>query len=177
MTFVSVAQAARRLGIDAKTVRSFLAEAHLPLQDHPCDGRKTGVSGEHLDVLARWHQRSLASSPQDPPAPGENLGPALPDALLALPQRLSALQAQVTALQQQVRELTRLLQPHAQPPDGLRAGRAEVRTLVRQTRAPKRSPKPAPPPSHSRSAASAVAQPPRKPVHVIPRVEYASQGR
>jgi hypothetical protein len=63
MTFVSVAEATSRLGIDAKTLRGFLADAHLPLQDHPHDGRKKGLSGEHLQVLARLHQRSLAPLP------------------------------------------------------------------------------------------------------------------
>jgi transposase len=67
MTFLSVAQASRRLGIDAKTLRRWLAEAQLALQSCPHDGRKKGVSGEHLQVLARLHQRSLAPLPQEPP--------------------------------------------------------------------------------------------------------------
>ncbi len=40
MTFVSLADACRRLGIDAKTLRRWLADAQLPLQGHPRDGRK-----------------------------------------------------------------------------------------------------------------------------------------
>jgi DNA-binding transcriptional MerR regulator len=162
MTFVSVAEAARRLGIDVKTVRRWLAEAHLSLQDHPCDGRKTGVSGEHLDVLARLHQRSLTPLPAESPAPVAGEGPPLPDALLALPEQLSALQAQIAALQQQVTELTRLLQQHTQPSAHPAA----------PAQKPKRSPTPAP-----RARPAAVAsKPPRKPAHVIPRVEYVSEG-
>jgi len=53
MTFVSLAQATRSLGIDAKTLHRWLADAQLPLQCHPHDGRKKGMSQEHLQVLAR----------------------------------------------------------------------------------------------------------------------------
>src|SRR5690348_12133464 len=58
MTFVSLAQATRRLGIDVKTLHRWLAEARISLQSHPEDGRKKGISEEHLHVLARLHQRS-----------------------------------------------------------------------------------------------------------------------
>ena len=53
MTFVSVAQATRRLGIDAKTLHRWLADAQLPLHSSPQDARKKGVSEEHLERLAR----------------------------------------------------------------------------------------------------------------------------
>src|SRR5206468_1089088 len=92
------------------------------------------------------------------PVDGE--GPALPDALLALPERLSALQAQVAALQQQVTDLTCLLGQHTLKPVSLSAP-------AKPSRRSKRSPKLAP---------SATATTPRKPVHVIPRVEYGEQG-
>ena len=160
MPFVSVADACRRLGIDAKTLRRWLAQAQLPLHSHPHDGRKKGVSGEHLHLLARLHHRSLAPLPQEPPAPVDGEGPPLPDALLALPERLSALQAQVAALQQQVTDLTCLLGQHTLKPVSLSAP-------AKPSRRSKRSPKLAP---------SATAKTPRKPVHVIPRVEYGEQG-
>jgi transposase len=162
MTFMSVAEAARRLGIDAKTLRRWLADAHLPLQDYPHDGRKKGLSGEHLQVLARLHQRSLAPLPLEPPAPtpGE---PELSAVLLALPETLCALQAQVAALQQQVAELSHLLQQHAP---------ASPAALTPQARTAARPPKPASPAPRSRP----VVKPPRKPVHVIPRVEYGHEG-
>jgi transposase-like protein len=169
MPFVSVADACRRLGIDAKTLRRWLADAQLPLQSHPSDGRKKGVSGEHLHLLARFHHRSLAPLPQEPPAPVDGQGSALPDALLALPERLSALQAQVAALQQQVTALTCLLGQHAPKPVSLAAP-------AKPSRRSKRTPKPAPPAPRSRPAASATVKPPHKPVHVIPRVEYGKEG-
>jgi len=161
MTFVSVAEAARHLGIDVKTLRRWLADAQFPLQSHPCDGRKKGMSQEHLQVLARLHQRSLASLPQEPPTPVTSQVPELSAALLTLPEQLSTLQAQISALQQQVADLTLLLQQQAHPP--------ERAAPTQPSKTGKRTPKPAP---RSRSA----AKPPRKPVHVIPRVEYDKQG-
>jgi len=166
MTFVSVAEAACHLGIDAKTLRRWLADAQLPLQSHPHDGRKKGMSQEHLQGLARLHQRSLAPLPQEPPAPVTSAGPPLPAALLALPERLDALQTQIAALQQQVADLTRLLTQHGQEPI-IRAAPAQ------QTSTAKRPPKPTLPASRSRPA----AKPPSKPTHVLPRVEYGPEGR
>jgi len=169
MTFVSVAQACRRLGIDAKTLRRWLAEAQLPLHSHPRDGRKKGMSDEHLQTLARLHQRRLAPLPQEPPALVAGEEPPLPAALLALPEMVCSLQSQVAALQQQVTDLTRLLQQHQQEP-------AIPAAPAQQSRRSKQSPKLAPPAPRSRLAASARAKTPRKPVHVISRVEYGKQG-
>jgi predicted phage tail protein len=165
MTFVSVAQATRRLGIDAKTLRRWLADAQLALQSHPHDGRKKGVSAEELHLLAQRHQRSLAPLPQEPPAPGADELSTLGAALLALPERLDALQTQIAALQQQVTDLTRLLQQHWQEP-------AIPAASTQQARSASRPSKPASPAPRSRPA----AKPPRKPVHVIPRVEYSHEG-
>lgn len=163
MVVVSVAEAARRLGIDAKTLHRWLAEMQLPLQCHPYDGRKKGVSAEHLQVLARRHQRSLTPCPPEPSAPGESLVPVLPPALLALPERLSALQAQVAALEQQVADLTHLLGQQAHPPV----------SPAPQPQPSRRSSRPA----RSTPRARPTAKPSRKPVHVIPRVEYGEQGQ
>jgi hypothetical protein len=165
MTFVSVAEACRRLGIDAKTLRGFLADAQLSLQAHPHDGRKKGLSGEHLQALARLHQRSLAPFPPELSASLADELPPLPIALLALPEQLGALQIQVAALQQQVADLTRLLQQHKQGP-------ALSAAPTPQTRTTRRPPKPAPPAPRARP----VAKPLRKPAHVIPRVEYGGEG-
>jgi len=165
MTCVSMAQAARHLGIDVKTLRRWLTDAQLPLQSHSCNGRKKGVSSEQLHQLARLHQRSLAPLPLEPPAPHPDELPALPAALLELPEQLSTLQAQIAALQQQMADLTRLLPPHS-----------PVSPLVQAqpSRTSKRSSKPAAP--RARPATSATATTPRQPVHVIPRVEYGEQG-
>jgi transposase-like protein len=159
MAVVSVAEAARRLGIDTKTLRRWLADAQLPLQSHPGDGRKKGLSDDHLQALARLHQRRLAPLPQEAPAPVPAEPPPLPAALLALPETLSTLQTQIAALQQQVADLTRLLQQQAPAP-------VSPAPAAQPSR---RSSQPAP---RSRPAAKT----PRKPVHVIPRVEYGDEG-
>jgi len=165
MTFVSLADGCRRLGIDAKTLRRWLADAQLPRLRHPRDGRKKGLSSEHLQVLARLHQRSLALLPQEPPAPVVGQGPELSAALLALPERLDALQAQISALQQQVADLTRLIPQHAPASVIPLAPTPQTRTAMRPL-------KPTPPAPSARPA----VKPPHKPTHVIPRVEYASRG-
>src|SRR5205823_4560958 len=84
MIIVSVAQACGRLGIDAKTLRRWLAEAQLPLHRHPHDGRKKGVSAENLHLLARRHQRRLAPLPPESSVPIAGEEEAVPAALLAL---------------------------------------------------------------------------------------------
>ena len=160
MTLVPLAQAALRLGIDAKTLRRWLADAQFPLQSDPQDARKKGVRVEHLHLLAHQHQRSLTSASADPRAHEETSPVPLPAAVLALPETLSALQAQVTALQQQVATLTQLLR---QPP-------ATPLAAPKKTR--QRSANVTPPTSKTRPVAKAL----RKPVHVIPRVEYRGDG-
>jgi len=166
MTFVSLAEASRRLGIDAKTLRRWLAEAQLPLQGHLRDGRKKGVSQEHLQALARLHHRSLAPLPLESPAPLPGEMPPLPVALLALPERLDALQTQIVALQQQMADLTRLLEQHGPGP-------CIPLAPTQQTRTAKRPSKQTPPAPRSRP----TARPPSTSAHVLPRVEYGPEGR
>ena len=170
MTFVSVAEACRRLGIDAKTLRRWLADAHLPLQDHPRDGRKKGVSGEHLELLARLHHRSLAPLPPEPPPPVPTAQPPLPTTLLALPETLCSMQAQIAALQHQVADLTSLLQQHLAQP-------ASPQAPLKPPKAARRPPTPTSPAPRSLSTPSAPAKTPSRPAHVIPRVEYGKEGR
>jgi len=165
MTFISLAQASRRLGIDAKTLRRWLVDAQLSLQAHPHDGRKQGLSGEHLQALARLHQRSLAPFPQELSASLADERPPLPTALLALPEQLAALQSQLAALQQQVADLTRLLEQHG-------PGLAIPVAPTKPPRTAKRPSKPALPAPRSRS----TAKPPKPSAQVLPRVEYGTSG-
>jgi hypothetical protein len=154
MTFLSCHEASRRLGIDAKTLRRWLAQAQLPLDTHPTDGRLKGVREEHLLLLAHTHHRRLSDLPEASctmPAPGQSC--PLPTALLTVPETLSALQAQLAALQQQVTDLTQLLLPPA--------------PAVAPTPAAKRSTQPAP----------AAPEPARPAVPVLPRVEVSREGR
>ncbi len=166
MTVVSVAEAARHLGIDVKTLHRWLADAQIPLQPHPRDARKKGISEHELQTLARVHHRSAASLSASSPVPLPSQTPPLPEALLALPETLAALHTQVAALHQQVADLTALLQQTVQPPPPPST--------------------PAPPPSVARRPPAStspvprsrpvVAKPPPKPVHVLPRVEYSEEG-
>jgi hypothetical protein len=142
-----------------------LTEAQLPLQPHPHDGRKKGVSDDHLHLLAKLHQRSLIPLPSEPPESAADVLPSLPASLLELPETLCSLQDQIAALQQQMADLTRLLQQH-EPASASPAAPSQP------TRVTKRPPQPARP----RPAASTRAKTPPKPVHVIPRVEYGEQG-
>ncbi len=152
MTVVPLTQASHRLGIDAKTLRRWLADAQ--------DARKKGVRVEHLHLLAHRHQRRLTPAlPELCAQEGASPVP-LPAAVLALPETLSALQAQITALQQQVATLTQ--QSPASPATPLAA---PEKTRQRSANATAPTPK-------TRS----VAKAPRKPVHVIARVEYRGDG-
>lgn len=170
MTFVSLAQATHRLGIDVKTLHRWLCDAQLALQCHPDDGRKKGVSSEHLHLLARLHQRSLAPLPQESAAPEVLAPPELSAVLLAMPEHLAALQAQISALQHQVADLTRLMQ-QPRPDLALPLTPKKPSSPLRQRA------KPTPSASSSRPVASASAKTPPKPVHVIARVEYGKGGR
>ena len=164
MTVVPLTKASHRLGIDAKTLRRWLADAQLPLHPDPQDARKKGVPAERLHLLAHRHQRSLAALSTEPSAPDAASPAPLPAAVLALPEQLSALQAQIAALQQQVADLTHLLQ---QRPSELTA------PAVQPEKTRQRPPKPTPSASQARPAAKVRS----KPVHVLPRVEYGADGR
>lgn len=154
MTFSSLADSCRLLGIDPKTLHRWLAQAHLPVHRHPTDARKTALSEQQLQQLACLHHRSLAELPDEPPPlPAPSASTALPAALLALPEQLASMQAQLIALQQHLDQLTLLLHPQPPPPA-----------------------RPAPVAASARRAASAKPTPPRKPAHVIPLVEASHAG-
>jgi hypothetical protein len=162
MTFISLADASGRLGVDAKTLHRWLVDAQLALQSHPSDGRKKGVNEEHLLVLARLHHRRLAGGAQEVPPQL----PALPADLLSLPEQLASMQAQLVTLQQQVAALTRLLtQPRSEPAAGrvLPKPPSTARPLAKRIL----------PASHSRPAVKA----PSPKAQVLPRVEYEADGR
>src|SRR5207244_4518005 len=94
-TLLSVTACCRQLGIDAKTLRGFLAQAQLSLQAHPRDARLKGLSRDQLLLIATAHHRSLAVRPEELPAPAPVAEPPpLPPDLLALLAKLSSLPAQ-----------------------------------------------------------------------------------
>jgi hypothetical protein len=149
-------------------LRRWLAQAQLRLHYHPGDGRKKGVSDEHVQALAHLHQRRLAPLPQASSASVPVEPPPLPIALLALPETVSALQAQIAALQQQVAALTHLLQQQAPSP-------ISPATPAQPSRMSQRPATPAA--DRARPAAFPAVTTPRQPTHVIARVEYGEDGR
>ena len=170
MTLLSLAEGCRWLSIDAKTLRRWLAQAHLPLQPHPTDARITGVTVDQVRLLARTHHRSLPPLPEEFAAPAETLPThellPLPQELLALLQTLSELPAQVAALQQQLTALTQLLHP----PPPLTAYPASDGTAAGV------EPPPAKASVKLRPAASSRKKRPGPPAHVLPLVEFGTAG-
>lgn len=151
MTLVSLAQAARQLGIDVKTLHHWLALAHLPLATSAQDARLKGLSPSQLEELARLHQRRLLT--QAAPQPPTPLHPAcLPPDVLALLEQLAPLPNQLAALHQQVAALAQRLPAETADPS-----------------APHTAPTTAPPPAPQPKAAP--------PVPVLARVQYVGNGR
>jgi len=128
MTLLPVADGARLLGIHPKTLHHWLKEANLPLATHPTDARITCVTEEHLQQVARLHDRPLqASRPLDAASPAhvpsqisiphgpENEGKSASTACsfltsykseADLTQKLSGLETKIATLQEQIAQLT-----------------------------------------------------------------------
>ncbi len=167
MTFLSLAEGCRRLGVDPKTLRRWLSLAHLPLESHPGDGRLKGITDDQLRLLATAHHRSLPAVPDELAAPAST-GPAqepppLPRELLDLLQTLTGLPAQIATLQQQLAGLTQRLdqRPVTASPTHAGAGGLDV-------------PRAAPSAARSRPAKALATKRLRPPAHVLPLVEYVA---
>lgn len=66
MTIFPVADGARLLGIHPKTLHHWFKEANMPLAPHPTDARIKCVTEEHLQQVARLHDRLLPSAASFP---------------------------------------------------------------------------------------------------------------
>ena len=128
MTLLPVADGARLLGIHSKTLHHWLKEANLPLAPHPTDARVKCVTQEHLQQVARLHERRLqASGPLDaahpPLGPSQMSVPSVPEnqretastacsfltasaSEADLIQKLCGLETKIATLQEQVAQLT-----------------------------------------------------------------------
>ena len=170
MTLIALTDCCRRLAIDGKTLRGFLAQAELCVQAHPEDARSKGLTYDQLLRLARLHHRRLEGLPAAPAAPAALLTvPASPEfsaELLPLLPKLSALPEQIAALEQHLAQLTALVQPLPRP---------TVTTAPRQQRTRPGKKRPAAK-AKARQAAARPPQRPVPPVHVVPRVEYVQEG-
>jgi hypothetical protein len=108
------------LGIDPKTLRHWVRQAHLQFVAHPTDARLKCLTQQQVQQLAAQHGRPQPwSAPAHPglpdafPAPGSS-GTPLPSAgsgsggvteMAALTQQLARLERSVTTLQEQVTAL------------------------------------------------------------------------
>ncbi len=121
MTLLPLRQSCALLGIDAKTLRHWMRQAHLGFQPHPNDARLKCVTSEQLEQLAALHHRPL-----DVPAAAAQVHPAeaspavVPQKSSAqtelhLLARLAHLETQLTMVQQHLAALTlELLQERSQ---------------------------------------------------------------
>jgi hypothetical protein len=103
MTLLPLTTCAQMLGIHPKTLHSWLKEADLPLALYPTDARIKCLEEQHLQEVARRHDRSLpelscalvSSEEQVTSLPATT--PCEPD----LMQKLSCLETKVATLQEQ----------------------------------------------------------------------------
>ena len=59
MTSLSFIECCHLFTIDPKTLRQWLAQAHMPLHAHPTDARLKCLTSEQVHVLANLHDRVL----------------------------------------------------------------------------------------------------------------------
>ena len=130
MTIVSLTDCCRLLAIDAKTLRRWLSLAHLSVQAHPLDARLKCVTWEQVQQVAATHRRILPESseqhfqaepsPLSTPPDGRSasvLAPVVSDVsahIMDLTQQLGSLQAHVATLQHQLSLLTEQWQKEQQ---------------------------------------------------------------
>ncbi len=170
MTLMSLTDCCRRLSIDAKTLRRWLALAHFSLQAHPTDARIKGLTVDQLRQVATTHRRTLADLPETLAPPVAACQPAEPPPfsrdLLEVLQTMASLSAQLAVLQQRLAELTPLQHLVQVPASPCPAEPATARG----------EPTPAPAPPKPRPATSSSARRRRAPARVLPLVEYGTHG-
>jgi len=179
MTLISLIDCCRLLVLDPKTLRHWLDLAHVPLQPHPTDARRKGISVEHLRQIATAHRRILAPLPETVPLPVQALPLSEPpplsgefiDVLHTLPQ----LSAQIVILQQHLADLTQRLHPVQVSGSPSEEEPAEIVAEPAPT-AGEAQPAPLVATPASGSATSSSAKQRRAPTHVLPLVEYGTNG-
>lgn len=121
MTLLALKEGCALLGIDAKTLRHWMQQAHLGLQPHPGDARLKCVTSEQLEQLAALHHRPLdLAAAQVQLHPAEASPAVVPQKSsaqtdLGLLARMAHLETQLTVVQQHLAALTlELLQERSQ---------------------------------------------------------------
>ena len=147
-----------------------LAQALVPLQPHPTDARSKVLSAEHLRQVAALHRRTLPDLPEALPASVQALQPPPPPApwadLAGGLETLATLCAQIVALQERLTELSQLLSGVAV---------AASASPAEPTAVPEASPA-APVAPRALGATASSAKLRRAPMHILPLVEYATEG-
>jgi hypothetical protein len=186
MTLLPLKEGCVLLGIDPKTLRHWMHQAHLRFQPHPNDARLKCVTSEHLEQLAALHHRPL-----DLPAAAAQLHPAeaAPAGVgdkssaqteLDLLSRLARLETHLAVVQQHLAALTlEFLQE--------RTGRYEHRlhtleTLISPLPQQEQAVCPRPSASEQKSQADKPLQ--NRRVHpmkghrraILPLIEYSADG-
>jgi len=172
MTLIAQSECCTMLGIDPKTLRTWLKHAHLSFTAHPSDARLKCLTDTHVQHLATLHARPLSATL---PAPVSGVSE------VELSQTVLRLQAQVATLQEQLAqfalELLREREFHtAQRLSALEAlvmpaGASPPSSLVRAETTARDLPKPAPPP-----ASPARPAPVRTGSHVLPLIASTPTG-
>lgn len=112
MILLALKQGCALLGIDPKTLRQWMQQAHLPVHPHPTDARLKCVTNEQLEQLAALHHRPLdlpaalaqSHSPQAAPTPvPQQFFPQEQPELLS---KLAQVETQLALVQQQLAALT-----------------------------------------------------------------------
>ncbi|HEY1350178.1 MAG TPA: hypothetical protein VGF67_11185 [Ktedonobacteraceae bacterium] len=178
---LSIIDCCQLLAIDAKTLRQWLTQAQMSLHVHPTDARLRCLTDEQVRILARLHNRVLASpvsSTGVSPTPEEVTRQSLPPAADAeLAERLRHLEAQVARLQAQLTDLAlQLLQERQwRLPSHLLGQDTQLALATNQTLA-----------SGACSALSVLDRPAMAPLvchpterrsRLIPLIEYGAKGQ
>jgi hypothetical protein len=182
MTSLSFIECCHLFAIDPKTLRQWLAQAHMSLHSHPTDARIKCLTGEQVHVLANLHDRVLQTrepsafaSPTPDEVESRTPLPAAADANLQA--RLAQMEAQIATLQVQLTDLTlQLLREREQ--------RTEQRLLALEAERPfaadhPRVPFPSSAPSMVCQPAlpALVCHPTEKRNRLIPLIENGARGR
>ena len=67
MTVLAQTECCRVLGIDPKTLRTWLKQAEMQFTAHPADARLKCLTEAQVQHLATLHHRPLASAASPPP--------------------------------------------------------------------------------------------------------------
>lgn len=176
MTSLSFIECCHLFTIDPKTLRQWLAQAHMPLHAHPTDARLKCLTSEQVHVLANLHDRVLQAL--EPAPASANTKPedaesrnAVPDADLRA--RLERMEAQVATLQTQLTDLAlQLLQERQQRTQQLLLAQQAQFPLTREHEFASSTLsvpcQPAMPPL--------VCHPTEKRSRLIPLIEYGARG-